>query len=54
MDKGSTKWSWLQKMISNEGIKSKIYPRKGDIHVFQALSIVQEHQKERNPRDEVY
>ncbi len=53
MDKGSTKWSWLQKMISNEGIKSKIYPRKGDIHVFQAPSIVQEHQEEINPRDEV-
>jgi hypothetical protein len=35
------------------GIRSKIYPREKGIHVFQAPSIVQEHQKERNPRDKI-
>jgi hypothetical protein len=45
--------SWLQKMIFNEGIKFEIHPRKGDIHVFQMPFVVQEHQEERNPRDEV-
>jgi hypothetical protein len=45
--------SWFKKMISNEGIKLEIHPRKGDIHVFQALYVVQKHREERNPRDEV-
>jgi hypothetical protein len=35
------------------GIKSKLYPREGDIHVFQALSIVQKHGDEKNLRDKL-
>jgi len=43
MDKGSTKTSWVQEVISNEGIKSEVYPKEGGMHVFQAPFTVQEH-----------
>jgi hypothetical protein len=36
-----------------KGIKVYVYPKRRVIHVFQVLSIVQEHQEERNPRDEL-
>jgi len=35
------------------GIKSAVYPREGDIHVFQALSIVQKHGDEKNLRNKL-
>jgi hypothetical protein len=35
------------------GIKVHAYPKEGVIHVFQVSFIVQEHQEERNPRDEL-
>jgi hypothetical protein len=35
------------------GIKFKVYPIEGDIHVFQALSIVQKHGDEKNLRDKL-
>jgi hypothetical protein len=36
-----------------KGIRSKIYPREGVIHVFQAPSTIQEHREEKNPRDKL-
>jgi len=35
------------------GIRFKIYPREGVIHVFQAPSTIQEHREEKNPRDKL-
>jgi hypothetical protein len=36
-----------------KGIKVYVYPKEGVIHVFQVSSIIQKHQKERNPGDEL-
>jgi hypothetical protein len=36
-----------------KGIKFDVYPREGVIHAFQMPSIIQEHRKERNPRDKL-
>jgi hypothetical protein len=35
------------------GIKSKVYPREGGIHAFQAPSTIKERQEEKNPRDKL-
>jgi hypothetical protein len=37
-----------------KGIRFDAYPREGDIHAFQAPSIIQEHMEERNPRGNYY
>jgi hypothetical protein len=34
-------------------IQFDVYPREGVIHAFQMPSIIQEHPKERNPRDKL-
>jgi hypothetical protein len=36
-----------------KGIKVCVYLEKRVIHIFQVSSIVQEHQEERNPKDEL-
>jgi len=36
-----------------KGIEVYVYPKKKVIHVFQVSSIVQKHQEERNPREEL-
>jgi hypothetical protein len=40
-------------VISNEGIRPYVYPRKGVIHVFQMPFIVYEHWEKRNPKGEL-
>jgi hypothetical protein len=36
-----------------KGIKVYVYPKEGVIHVFQMSSLVQKHQEEKNPGDEL-
>jgi hypothetical protein len=35
------------------GIRFKVYPREGGIHVFQTPLIIQEHGEKINPRDKL-